>query len=154
MWVGWMFHMGQFSAHHSAPLTIHPPTGAYCSVASYGGQMLSFYRTKPGTTTQAGDMPVWVIMVPHRSDPYLAWWTPEFPYWERANQRDGFIQNGQTYAKFQNVEVLPIWSDPWEPLSTVFVNHPTLTGGPAAEAVERQQLIEEWSIELGSPVCG
>lgn len=135
--------------HHAAP----PVLTGYCSTAKDGGQMLIFYPTTPGTTRPASKNDLWTVMTPSASDPYIAWWTPQFPYWERVNQDDGFTQDGQTYDRLQYVEVLPIWQDPWEPLSTVFQDHPNLTGGPAAEAAERQLFIRQWNSELRSPSC-
>jgi len=75
------------------------------------------------------------------------------PYWERSNLSDGFELDGRTYGRFQYVEVLPIWEDPWEPLSAVFTNHPHLIGGPTAEAAERRLFTRQWSTELVSPIC-
>lgn len=153
LWIGMMLLGGQLGSHYSAPLTSYPPSGEYCSVSRDGGQMLDFYRTKPATRVRASDTLVWTIMVPKAGDAYIAWWTPQFEFWERANRRDGFTVNGQTYAAFQYVEVLPVWSNPWEPLSTVFANHPDLAGGPAAEEAERQLFVTKWSAQLASPAC-
>jgi DnaJ domain len=125
----------------------------YCSISSYDGQMLSFYQTKPGTTQQANDTVAWSIMVPGPGDELIDWWTPQFPYWDEMNQADDFEVDGQTYGRFQYVEVLPVWQDPWEPLSAVFTNHPHLVGGPTAEAAERRMFITKWSKELSSPQC-
>lgn len=132
----------------------HPPvepspkaSGEFCSISSKHGQMLSFYRAKPGTTHRATLEPTWVIMVPHRGDPYLAWWTPEFPYWERGNQA-----NGQTGA-FQYFEVSAVWENGWTPLMDVFADYPNLTGGPAAEAAGRQSFVQDWNAQRGSPGC-
>lgn len=137
-----------FASHPSSAAS-----GEYCSVASDGGQMLSFYPTMPHTTSSASSTELWSIMVPSPGDSFIAWWTPEFPYWERANQTDGFTANGHSYSRFQYVEVLPVWEEPWEPLSVVFENHPSLTGKLAAEATERWLFTAKWIKELGSPQC-
>ena len=128
---------------------VPPPkaSGEFCSISSDHGQMLSFYRVKAGTTARATDTPTWVIMVPHRGDPYLAWWTPQFPYWERGNTADG-----QTTA-FQYFEVSAVWENGWDTLVSVFTDYPNLVGGPAAEAAGRQSFITKWHAQQGSPRC-
>ena len=143
-----------------APVTWGPisPTssGKYCTVTSSDGQVLSYYLNEPGVAKQAaaGKDPIWSVMVPSADDPYLTWWTPTFPYWERANSRYGFTTDYQTFYKlFQYVEVLPVWEDPWQPLTTVFQEFPDLTGGPAAEAAQRELFITGWSKELDSTQC-
>lgn len=128
-------------------------SGEYCSVSTYQGEMLTFYRTKPGTNQRANDTPVWYIMTPKYSGPYIAWMTSEFPYWEHANLRDGFTVGDKTYRKFQYVEVSAVWANGWEPLTTVFTHYPNLTGGPKGEAARRQQFLNEWRDQDGSPKC-
>ena len=123
-------------------------SGEYCSVSSNHGQMLSFYRAKPGTTERASQTPTWVIMVPHRGDPYLAWWTPQFPYWERGNQSDG-----PTDPAFQYFEVSAVWENGWTPLADIFADYPNLVGGPKAEAAGRQSFITKWHTQQESPRC-
>jgi len=86
-------------------------------------------------------------MVPHQGDPYLAWWTPEFPYWERSNETDG-----QTVA-FQYFEVSAVWEVGWTSLTDVFADYPNLVGGPAAEAAGRTSFITKWHAQQGSPRC-
>lgn len=153
LWVGLMLLSGQLGSRHSAPLTSYAPSGQYCSVSRDGGQILDFYRTKPATRTRASDTQVWTIMVPHDQDSYIAVWSPRFPYWIRMNRHDGFTANDRSYAAFEYVEVLPVWSDPWEPLSTVFTSHPGLTGGQAAAVTELHLFASSWAAELNSEHC-
>lgn len=139
-----LHHFGTHEPLESSPKA----SGEFCSISSSHGQMLSFYPVKPGTTQRANLDPTWVIMVPHRGDPYLAWWTPQFPYWERGNTSDG-----PTNPAFQYFEVSAVWADGWTPLANVFADYPNLVGGPAAEAAGRQSFITKWHAQQGSPRC-
>lgn len=138
--------------HHFEPQAPVEPSpkasGEYCSIATNHGQMLWFYRAKPGTTERASQDTTWVIMVPHRGDPYLSWWTPQFPYWERGNTSDGPAD-----PAFQYFEVLAVKGAGWTPLADVFADYPDLFGGPAAEAASRQSFITKWHDQQGSPRC-
>jgi hypothetical protein len=149
------------STHQAAPSRLAPrtatagaPPSKYCSIASSGGQVLSYYLTKPGVAKQAaaGQDPIWSVMAPASGDDYLTWWTPAFPYWERANSWDGFADDaGTKYSKFGHVEVLPYSDGPWIPLTEVYRLYPDLNA--SAESTQRKLFIREWSQELGSPPC-
>jgi hypothetical protein len=149
------------SGHQAAPSRLAPrtatagaPPSKYCSVASSGGQVLSYYLTKPGVAKQAaaGKDPIWSVMAPTSGDDYVTWWTPAFPYWERANLYDGFFDDaGTRHSKFDYAEVLAYADVPWLPLPEVFQRYPEVNA--SVEAVQRKLFIQDWSEELGSPPC-
>ncbi|WP_406300405.1 hypothetical protein OG948_13520 [Embleya sp. NBC_00888] len=124
-----------------------PASGTYCSVKQAGG-VISYYLTSEPSSQE----PVWSVMVPGKNEPYQAWWTPAFPYWERANAQDGFTHDGHVYGRYEFVEVLVRWGSPWEPLNgSLFNRHDFLDA--SVEAAKRTAFISEWSHELGSSRC-
>jgi hypothetical protein len=159
--VGVAVYISGQSTYQAAPSRLAPrtatagaPPSKYCSIASSGGQVLSYYLTKPGVAKQAaaGQDPIWSVMAPASGDDYLTWWTPGFPYWERANSWDGFTDDaGTRHSKFGYVEVLPYADGPWIPLAEVYRLYPELSA--SAEVVQRKPFIQEWSKELRSPRC-
>jgi hypothetical protein len=157
--VGVMAAVNIHSTHPAAPsaglsVASVQPRSKYCSVASSDGQVLSYYLTKPGVAKQAaaGTDPIWSVMAPTSGDDYLTWWTPAFPYWERANLYDGFTDDaGTEHGKFGYVEVLAYYEVPWLPLPEVFQRYPEVSA--SAEVVQRKLFIQKWSKELGSPPC-
>jgi hypothetical protein len=142
--------VGQLLAGHAGSAAA---SGEYCSIASSDGQVLSFYQTKPGTTHPARSTELWSIMVPAAGDQFIAWWTPEFPYWERANQYAIVNNGGQVLQPFQDVEVLPVWQNPWKSLSETFADYPHLVGGSAVEAMERHLFEDTWRAQLHAATC-
>jgi hypothetical protein len=158
---GVLVHVSGQSQHQAAASRLTPqraaagaPPSKYCSVASSGGQVLSYYLTKPGVAKQAaaGKDPIWSVMTPTSGDDYVTWWTPAFPYWERANLYDGFFDDaGTRHSKFDYAEVLAYADVPWLPLPEVFQRYPEVNA--SVEAVQRKLFIQDWSEELGSPPC-
>jgi hypothetical protein len=157
---GVLVHISGQSQHQAASrltalrATTGAPPSKYCSVASSGGQVLSYYLTKPGVAKQAasGKDPIWSVMAATSGDDYVTWWTPAFPYWERANLYNGFIDDaGTKHSKFGYVEVLAYADIPWLSLYEVFQRYPEVNA--SAEAVQRKLFIQEWSKDLGSPSC-
>ncbi|KJS53487.1 hypothetical protein VM98_24865 [Streptomyces rubellomurinus subsp. indigoferus] len=127
-------------------------TSPFCRVTSVLDGSTSYYRTVPGTTTPAGDQPVWT-MAPPSDDPYLTWKSAGFGFWERINKSDGFTVGGQVYRAGTYVELHVILEEPWERLSPALLRqYPGIDA--SVEAAQRAEFIQEWSQQLGSPGCG
>jgi hypothetical protein len=84
---------------------------------------------------------------PTKADDYLAWWTPAFPYWERANSYDGFSDDaGSRHSKFGYAEVLAYADVPWLPLPEVLQRYPEVNA--AVEGVQRKTWCAQAKVEL------
>ncbi|MGW9207978.1 hypothetical protein ACWGR4_13415 [Embleya sp. NPDC055664] len=112
-----------------------PASGTYCSVKQSEGVVSCFLAADQGRQG-----PVWSVMAPRENDPSQAWWTPAFPYWERATKQD-----------LEAVDVLVRWEQPWAPLATAMNRHGFLD--VAVEAAQRTAFISRWSHEPGSLRC-
>ncbi|BAJ31012.1 MULTISPECIES: J domain-containing protein [Kitasatospora] len=145
--IGALYLLGK--KYQNGPAAPPATPSPYCSVTSKDGVM-SFYQADPSTGRAAGDM-LWASMKARASDEWISWWTPGFPYWERANQAGGFKEDGRTYAQHQDVQVSVVWAQGFESLDFAFKYNPGLD--QAAEEQARQRFLGEWIGYLDSPTC-
>ncbi|RPF40769.1 DnaJ-like protein [Streptomyces sp. Ag109_G2-6] len=139
------------NARHELPARESAHPDHYCSVALDDGQVLGYYATIPGTDTKTGPE-LWDSPLQRGGDPWVAWWTPAFPYWERANKHNGFEFDGNSYHQYERIEVLVVREQGWDPLTGLFRRHPGLNR--AAESAQRAEFLGEWVKHLEDSTCG
>ncbi|OEJ61093.1 hypothetical protein BGM19_26840 [Streptomyces agglomeratus] len=90
---------------------------------------------------------------PDQHDGYVAWRTPEFPYWERANVEPGFVRDGWTNGRYEYVEVLVDKQAGWEPLEGLYERRRQPQLDALAERRQRWAFLTDWIGHLDAPRC-
>ncbi|MEV4560647.1 J domain-containing protein [Kitasatospora sp. NPDC049285] len=140
--------IGGGSGDQAALPTASAGPNRFCSVPSDDGQVLSYYATVPGTTTKTG-VELWESSPQRKADPWVDWWTPDFPYWERANKHHMTV-NGQLYKPYERIEIDRSEITGWQSLSGFFVRNGL---DSKAEAAGRQSFLGGWVDQLSAPEC-
>ncbi|MEU6351037.1 J domain-containing protein [Streptomyces sp. NPDC047072] len=136
---------------HGQPGADSTSTKPYCVLSTEAGKTLSFFRTHSGTAERTGPV-VWAMRVGNTSrDRFVYWWTPQFPYWERANVQPGLVRDSWTYGRYEYVEVLVDKNRGWKPLDGLFEREPQLDS--VAERDQREHFLTGWIGDLDVPQC-
>ncbi|GAA2923335.1 hypothetical protein GCM10010446_04400 [Streptomyces enissocaesilis] len=90
---------------------------------------------------------------PGQPDNHVAWWTPEFPYWERANVEPSLVRDGWTYGRYEYVEVLVDKQADWEPLEGLHEHRRQPQLDAVAERRQRWAFLADWIKYVDAPNC-